>query len=407
MTSPYSHLFTRRTLLTSMAGAVAAGSTLVSAAPRAVAESDAGPTMDSTADLAAAAAQGLPLTIVNNSGEFANHSVHLYIVGSKGGRQVRVTRRGTLAPVKLSDNHAGGFTDYAIPMAARGKTTLRLPSMSGRIYVALGHKLKFKAVMGADGKVALQHPAGWVESDPNYPVLHDFVEFTHNASGMYCNTTMVDMFSVPMTIRLNGAKDHSTGRMRDGGRARVFHALRNHPDFSRLVVGERRVIAPSHGLDTGRFPQHYFDHYIDRVWHTYQNKNLIVRTNAGTFTGRVSDHRLTFTGPASVSFAKPSTRDVLFCDGALAAPNDGTTGPVAAALGAGFNRSTLLSHRKQPTTHAAAFYDTTVTNHYAKAIHAATTNGKAYGFAFDDVADWASYIEDARPRHMHLTLTPF
>ncbi|MEU8351865.1 dihydroxy-acid dehydratase, partial [Streptomyces sp. NPDC048845] len=31
-------------------------------------------------------------------------------------------------------------------------------------------------------------------------------------------------------------------------------------------------------------------------------------------------------------------RDVLFCDGNLAAPNDGTTGPVAAILGAGFNR---------------------------------------------------------------------
>ncbi|WP_316751367.1 beta-1,3-glucanase family protein [Streptomyces herbicida] len=399
MTSLDSHLVTRRRLLASMAGAAVAGSAIVCAAPRAFADADG--------DLAAEAARGLPLTVVNHSGEFANHSVHLYIVGTKGDRQVRVTRRGTVEPVRLSDNHDNGFTDYAIPLAARGKTTLRLPFMSGRIYVALGRKLKFKAVMGGDGKAALQHPAGWVESDPNYPVLHDFVEFTHNASGMFCNTTMVDMFSVPMMIRLSGAKDHSTGRLRDGSRARVFRALKNNPDFSRLVVGDRRVIAPSHGLDIDRFPQHYFDPYIDRVWDTYRSKHLVVRTNAGTFTGRVKDHRLTFTGPASVSFAKPSTRDVLFCDGALAAPNDGITGPVAAVLGAGFNRSTLVSHRKQPTTRAAAFYDTAVTNHYAKAIHAATTNGKAYGFAFDDVADWASYIQDTRPQHLHLTLTSF
>ncbi|MGW7255862.1 beta-1,3-glucanase family protein [Streptomyces sp. NPDC054834] len=401
MSSSDAHSPTRRTVLASMAGAAVAGSAIVSAAPRAFADSDG-------ADPAAAAARGgLPLTVVNSSGEFANHAVHLYIVGSEGDRQVRLTRRGTLAPVKLSDNHAGGFTDYAIPLAARGATKLRLPLMSGRIYVALGHKLKFKAVRGADGKIGLQQPAGWVESDPNYPVLHDFVEFTHDAAGMHCNTTMVDMFSVPMMIRLNGAKNHSTGRLPAGGRAKVFHALRNHPDFSRLVIGNRRVIAPSHGLDAGRFPQHYFDHYIDKVWHTYRNKNLVVRTNAGTFTGRVRNHRLTFNGAAQVSFAKPSTRDVLFCDGALAAPNDGTTGPVAAALGAGFNRSTLLSHSQQPTTRAAAFYDTAVTNHYAKAIHAATTNGRAYGFAFDDVADWASYIEDPRPQHMHLTLTAF
>lgn len=400
MTSSRPDLPTRRTLLASMAGAAVAGSALVTAAPRAFADTD--PT-----DLAAAAAHGLPLTVDNNIGEFANRSVHLYIVGSKGNRQVRLTRRGTLAPVKLSDNHAGGFTDYAIPLAAHGRTTLRLPFMSGRIYVALGHKLKFKAVRSADGTIGLQQPAGWVESDPNYAVLHDFVEFTHDASGMHCNTTMVDMFSVPMMITLKGAKDHSTGRLRAGARARVFQTLRDNHDFSRLVVGDRRVIAPSHGLDIGRFPQHYFDHYIDKVWHTYQHKDLVVRTNAGTFTGRVRDHRLTFTGPAPVSFAKPSTRDVLFCDGALQAPNDGTTGPVAAVLGAGFNRSTLLSHHKQPTTRAATFYGPAVTNHYAKAIHAATTNGRAYGFAFDDVADRASYIEDGRPRHMHLTLTPF
>ncbi|MFE7169372.1 beta-1,3-glucanase family protein [Streptomyces sp. NPDC057616] len=397
MTSSSARPPTRRSVLASMAGAAVAGSALVTAAPRAFADTE----------LAPDAAHGLPLTIHNNSGDFENRSVHLYIVGSKGNRQVRVTRHGTLAPVKLSDNHAGGFTDYAIPLAARGGTTLRLPLMSGRIYVALGHKLKFKAVRGADGRIGLQQPVGWVKSDPNYPVLHDFVEFTHDASGMHCNTTMVDMFSVPMMIRLTGARDHSTGRVRDGGRDRVFHALRNNHAFSRLVVGDRRVIAPSHGLDAGLFPQHYFDHSIDKVWHTYQHKNLVVRTNAGTFTGRVRDHTLTFTGPASVSFAKPSTRDVLFCDGALAAPNDGTTGPVAAVLGAAFNRSTLLSHAEQPTTRAATFYGPDVTNHYAKALHAATTNGKAYGFAFDDVADWASYIEDSRPRHMHLTLTPF
>ncbi|MFE4581147.1 beta-1,3-glucanase family protein [Streptomyces chartreusis] len=398
-TSPDPYVLTRRSMLTAIAAAAVAGSAVVSATPRALAADNDEP--------AAEAARRLPLTVVNHSGEFANRSVHLYIVGSQGDRQVRVTRRGTVERVKLSDNRDNGFTDYAIPLATRGSTELRLPHMSGRIYVALGHKLKFKAVRGADGTVALQHPAGWVESDPNYPVLHDFVEFTHNESGMFCNTTMVDMFSVPMMIRLNGARDHSTGRLRDGGRDRVFRTLRNNPDFSRLVVGERRVIAPSHGLDNGRFPQHYFDPYIDRVWNTYRNKRLVVRTDAGTFTGQVRDHRLTFTGPASVSFAKPSTRDVLFCDGALAAPNDGVTGPVAAVLGAGFNRSTLVSHRQQPTTRVAGFYDTAVTNHYARVIHAATTNGKAYGFAFDDVADWASYIQDTRPQHMHLTLTPF
>ena len=40
-------------------------------------------------------------------------------------------------------------------------------------------------------------------------------------------------------------------------------------------------------------------------------------------------------------------------------------------------------------------------------MHAATEDGKAYGFAFDDVADFASYIQDTAPTGIRLTLTPF
>ncbi|MYS54851.1 glycosyl hydrolase, partial [Streptomyces sp. SID6013] len=211
--------------------------------------------------------------------------------------------------------------------------------LSGRIYVSLGEKLKFKVVADGAGNAALQYPAGWVESDPNYGVLHDCAEFTYNSSGMFCNTTMVDMFSVPLSIRLTGAEDQTTGTIRPGGRAAVFDAVRKVEEFAPLVVDDTRVIAPGHGLDAGLFPGDYLAPYIDEVWSTYTGKDLRITTNAGSFTGRVRGDRLTFDGPAQVSFAKPSTRDVLFCDGALAAPNDGTTGPVAAVLGAGFNRS--------------------------------------------------------------------
>ncbi|MFE5812615.1 glycoside hydrolase family 64 protein [Streptomyces sp. NPDC056479] len=390
----------RRRLLLALGGAAVAVPAAATLAPYALADTSA-------AGDASVAAGPLPLTIVNDSGSFGNASVHLYIVGNQDGRQVRVTPDGTLAPIALSDNGSDGFTDYAISLAGSGETRLSLPYMSGRIYVSLGEKLKFKAVTDGNGNAALQYPAGWVTSDPNYPVLHDCAEFTYNASGMFCNTTMVDMFSVPMSIRLTGAKDQSTGRLRAGGRADAFAAVRQVEQFAPLVVDDRRLIAPGHGLDAGLFAKDYLAPYIDEVWSTYTGRDLTVTTNAGTFTGRVRGDRFTFDGPAQVSFAKPSTRDVLFCDGNLAAPNDGTTGPVAAVLGAGFNRSTLLSHPAQPTTDAGTFYRTDLTNHYAKAMHAATADGKAYGFAFDDVADFASYIQDTAPTGITLTLTPF
>ncbi|MEU6357290.1 beta-1,3-glucanase family protein [Streptomyces sp. NPDC047072] len=383
----------RRKLLFALGGAVVAAPAVAAVAPHALAGTTA--------------AGALPLTVVNNTGAFDNANVHLYVVGNLDGRQVRATPDGTLAPIALSDNGADGYTDYAISLAGNGETTLTLPYMSGRIYVSLGAKLKLKAVADGNGNPALQYPAGWVTSDPNYPVLHDCAEFTHNAAGMFCNTTMVDMFSVPLSIRLTGARDQTTGTLRASGRAGAFAAVREVPEFAPLVVDDTRVIAPGHGLDAGLFAKDYFAPYIDEVWSTYTGRDLTVTTNAGAFTGRVRGEQLVFTGPAQVSFARPSTRDVLFCDGSLAAPNDGTTGPVAAVLGAGFNRSTLLSQAAQPTTDAGTFYRTALTNHYAKAMHAATADGKAYGFAFDDVADHASYIQDTAPTGIRLTLTPF
>ncbi|HCA84170.1 MAG TPA: glycosyl hydrolase [Streptomyces sp.] len=352
-------------------------------------------------------AAGLPLTIANRTGQFDNGSVRIYIVGNEGGRQVRVTPEGALAPIALSDNGPDGFTDYAIPLAGSGDTGLTLPKMSGRIYVSLGGRLKFKAVTDGNGNAALQYPAGWVSGDPNYEVLHDCAEFTYNDAGMFCNTTMVDMFSVPMNIRLTGAEEQTAGELRAGARAKVFADLAGVEAFAPLVLGDRRVIAPGHGLDAGLFGKDYLAGAIDEVWSRYAAADLRITTNAGTFTGRVAGGRLSFTGPASVSFDKPSTRDVLFCDGALAAPNDGTTGPVAAVLGAGFNRSTLRAHPAQPTTDPATFYQQEVTNHYAEAMHAVSADGKAYGFAFDDVAGFASYIQDGAPSAMTLTLSAF
>ncbi|MFI5991977.1 beta-1,3-glucanase family protein [Streptomyces sp. NPDC051362] len=399
MTPRHQRDLSRRKMLFALGGAAVAVPAIAAVAPYALA--------DTTDASTKAAAGSLPLTIVNNSGSFDNASVHVYVVGNQDGRQVRVTQDGTLAPISLADNGADGFTDYALTLSGSGETQLSLPHMSGRIYVSLGEKLKFKAVADGDGNAALQYPAGWVTSDPNYAVLHDCAEFTYNSAGMFCNTTMVDMFSVPMSIRLNGDKEQTTGTVRDGGRAAAFAAVKGIEDFAPLVVDDVRIIAPGHGLDAGLFAKDYFAPYIDEVWSTYTGKGLTVTTNAGAFTGRVRADKFTFDGPAAVSFSKPSTRDVLFCDGNLAAPNDGTTGPVAAVLGAGFNRSTLLSNPAQPTTSAADFYRTDLTNHYAKAVHAATEDGKAYGFAFDDVADFASYIQDTAPTAIRLTLTAF
>jgi hypothetical protein len=347
-----------------------------------------------------AAAASMSLVIHNESGR---GPLYVYIVGTDlaSGRQCHVSADGALVPVSTADNGSDGYTDYALPVD--GSRTISLPQgMSGRVYVALGEKLKFRANPGD----ALAYPAGWVSSDPNYPILHDCMEFTYDGAGMHCNVTMVDMLSVPLAIQLNGASQQSTGRLKDGGRAAVFDALRGVPAFSRLVLDDLRVIAPGHGLDAGLFASDYFASWIDEVWNHYSSTTMTVRAGDRTFTGSVQGGQFVFDNGVK-AFSKPSTRDVLFCDGALAAPNDGVTGPVAAALGAGFNRGVLTDTGAQPVADAGSYYKREVTNHFSRVMHENTVDGKAYGFAFDDVCEHASYIEDPNPSSLTLTLTPF
>ena len=386
----------RRTLLGASAAVVAAP--LLAYGARSVA----------LADTVKPAATSLPLVIVNHTYRYTNAQIYVYGFGNDPatGQQAYLKPDGTLGHPALSDNGSSGYTDYAIPLAADGDTTLHLPNMSGRIYVAIGDKLKVKVVLDGNGNPALQYPAGWVTSDPNFPVLHDWMEFTFNGSGMFCNTTMVDMFSVPMALHLSGASTQTTGTLVSGGRANIFSAMSSQATFSNLVVTSDRIIAPGHGIDSGVFPAGYLDGYINDTWTAYQSKTLTVNANGTTYTGSVSGGTFNFSGGVA-SFTKPSTKDVFYCAGALAAPNDGKTGPVAAVLGAGLNRTTLRDITTQPGTDPGTFYQQPSTNHYARIMHANSADGKAYGFPFDDVASFASYIPDTSPTSLTLELTPF
>jgi hypothetical protein len=355
----------------------------------------------------ASAATQLAIRLVNQTGQYANNQMYAYIVGVSGSTQCYVTANGTLTPVSLSLNGSDGFADLSIPFAASGDTTLSLPKMSGRIYLSIGQKLKFKVVTDGNGNPALQYPAGWVSTDPSYQVLHDWMEFTFNDAGMFCNSTMVDMFSIPLALTLTGAQTQTTGALVNGGRDAIFAALAALPDFAPLVIGNKlRVIAPGHGIDSGVFSSTYFDSYVNQVWSTYASSTMTVNTGSTTYTGRVTGNQLVFSGGVA-PFNKPTTKAVFYCNDQLSAPNDGVTGPVAAILGAGFNRSTLVSHTGQPTTDPSTFYQTSVTNHYAQVMHQNSADAKAYGFAFDDVAGFASYIQDTAPTALTITLGPF
>ncbi|WP_026066403.1 beta-1,3-glucanase family protein [Actinoalloteichus spitiensis] len=390
-------MVTRRMFLGGLA-ATAAGGALIGSGSGATASAPVAPA-------AARVPNSLPFTVVNDSGRYPNSALWMHLVGRElpSDRPVRMTPDGTLAPVSASDNGADGFADYAIPLNGAGDTRFDLPiNFSGRVYFSVTEKIRFR--VNPDDTLA--YPAGWVESDPNYRILHDCMEFTYDATGMYCNTTKVDMFSMPLGIELTGSETQRTGFLVDGGREAVFAAMRDNPDFANLVVDDLRVIAPSHGIDSGLFSPTFYDSYVDAVWDRYQSGTLTVTANHTDFTGRVQDGLFTFTGGVS-PFEKPTTRDVLFCDGALHAPNDGVSGPVAAVLGASLNRSTLLDSAQAPVLDPDAFYLDRTSNHYSRVLHENMVDGKVYGFAFDDVGDFASYVQDHAPAAITVSINPF
>ncbi|HEU5486204.1 MAG TPA: beta-1,3-glucanase family protein [Microlunatus sp.] len=55
-------------------------------------------------------------------------------------------------------------------------------------------------------------------------------------------------------------------------------------------------------------------------------------------------------------------------------------------------------------TDAATFYRRDLTNHYSRIIHANMKDGKAYGFAFDDVTSQESLVHNGAPVKASITL---
>jgi len=377
-------------------------------------------TIAATVTLSAQAAPPnlLPLTVANNSGR--GDQVYLYVLGVN-------LNTGRLGYV----NEAGAFTawsggalppapapDVAIPAAGNGGSkTIQIPrNLSGRVYMSFGQKLKF--FLTPDGLV---QPAPWAPGDPNRDILFDWSEFTYNDAGLWLNSSQVDMFAVPHAVTVTGSNGQTkkTGELLSDGRNRVINAVRSQSGWANTVYTRPdgtvlRVLAPGKAADAGQFSPTYLDPYITTAWNAYQGTTLTVVPFQGEpntrFFGRTEGNVMHFTngsGQRVASFNKPTSAHVWGCDGNLAAPNDRVVGPIARSLCAALHRSTLGTIHTQPSYNPADYYKGSLTNHYSRIIHANMADGKAYGFAFDDVGAQESLVHDGDPRAAGIVLTPF
>jgi hypothetical protein len=366
----------------------------------------------------AAVPSTIPLKLTNNSGR--GDAVYVYTLGTllSTGQQGWADANGTFHAWPAGGNPPTPAPDASIAGPANGQTkTIRIPKFSGRIYFSYGQKLVFKLTTGGLVQPAVQNP-----SDPNRNILFNWSEYTLNDSGLWINSTQVDMFSAPYAVGVQRADGSTltTGHLKPGGYNGFYNSLRNQAGGWANLIQTRsdgtvlRALSPTYGLETGALPASVMDDYINRVWQKYATTNLTVtpftdQPNTKYF-GRVSGNVMNFTnssGTVVTSFQKPDAASVFGCYKNLDAPNDLVRGPISRTLCAGFNRSTLLANPNQPDTGTANFYLDSVTNQYAKKIHAQMADGKAYAFAFDDVGNQESLVHDGNPQQANLTLDPF
>lgn len=366
----------------------------------------------------AAVPDTIPLTITNNSGR--GDQVYVYNLGTQlsSGRQGWADANGTFHPWPAGGNPPTPAPDASIAGPAAGQTkTIRIPKFSGRIYFSYGQKMVFKLTTGGLVQPAVQNPM-----DPNRNILFNWSEYTLNDDGLWINSTQVDMFSAPYSVavqRGNGGTV-TAGKLKPGGYNGVFNALRAQPGGWGNLIQTRsdgtvlRALSPLYGVETGALPASIMDDYVNRVWQKYSGSTLTVTPFADRpdikYFGRVSGGMMHFTntsGAVVTSFEKPDSSSVFGCHRKLDAPNDQVRGPISRTLCAGFHRTTLLSNPNQPDSSAAGFYQEPVTDHYSRIIHAHMADGKAYGFAFDDVGHHESLVHDGNPRQASMTLEPF
>ncbi|MFD2417137.1 beta-1,3-glucanase family protein [Amycolatopsis pigmentata] len=360
---------------------------------------------------ASAAPSAFTLRLTDNSGSGGSFA---YVTGTSADNRLVLLRSdgSPYYPSSPSSPQTPLPVDCAIPLPNQ----ITVPRMSAaRLYVVTGGaRLDFYLNPGP----ALVHPSFLNTSDTNYGKDFSFAEFTFNDAGLYANISYVDLVGPPIGLDLTAASvpEQSVAGLPAGSVDGIAADLAAVGGPWGGLVQKRsdgrnlRVIAAHH--KAGDFAG-YLDGYIDAVWQRYSGTTLTVDSQnpgLGSFTGRVSGGVLTFDN--GESFGKPVTADVLSCDtGPFAIPQGSSAARIAIVprLAAAFNRTTLLDNPVQPTAEdPAKFYRNSVTNHYARVVHARLPGNRGYAFPYDDVTpgpDFSGAVYAQDPQVLTVTVS--
>jgi hypothetical protein len=215
-------------------------------------------------------------------------------------------------------------------------------------------------------------------ADPTKSKYFDFIEHTIGATQYNGNTTRVDAFGIKIAMRLHCVDGFEATVGEDYGtfaedRATTFQKFVDFvpAEFKPLAEAPNapyRIVQPgADGFDANEPNAHYYDSFIDDLW----AKNGLTIAKAGANGSGLT--------------AYPDVSAAIYRH----------VGNVAGTFDA---NGKLLN--KDLWKDASTFYSAAPADYYAAFWHAHALNGKAYGFPYDDVGGYSSYISHQNPQYM-------
>ncbi len=215
-------------------------------------------------------------------------------------------------------------------------------------------------------------------SDPTKSKYFDFIEHTIGAHQYNGNTTRVDAFGLKIAMRLHCADgfDRAVGEDYETfqeDRAVTFQKFIDFvPDeFKGLAqppFAPYRIVQPgSGGFDAEGAHAHYYDSIADAIW---------------------SANGITIPKPGPNGSGLGSYPD-------LSAAIYRHVGDVSGS----FDESGKLVN-KNLWADASTFYAKAPADYYAEFWHVHAIDGKAYGFPYDDVGGYSSYVSHQNPQYL-------
>jgi hypothetical protein len=264
----------------------------------------------------------------NTNGAWPNSSIYLLVIARNSSNNFcYLTPDGNLVPLVAGQNLQSLFYRMSDIQG------FQVPAFmdSARLYVAMGTPLNIPVNTDINGNVGVAFPNIENPTDPSINDDFDWIEFAVVNNNIWCNTTQVDQFDIPITMQLFTGTNTSYTSVGTVGvtetRSQIFNEFEASvpPEFAGLVQAHR-IVAPLHGgFRTGQPNAGYFDSYISSVWQEYTTQPFVVTVPQGTFTGYVQGTQMAFTRPndSTVYYVQePTSEDVW---GGMGTLNSGNT----------------------------------------------------------------------------------